>query len=177
MISTLIKKKNPILDMGAAHFPYPRATHAMNNGKNYPLTKEEVREYKNETNRNLERKMDTLDYRHNLNYNTMKLPWKNNTFKMIYSSGSLGTYGKLFAYKEAYRVLQHGGKLKFNVGTIPDKSNINGIFSKEESKQRIKKIMQMLYDIGFRKIYVADQGFYIVNNKKYYTGWIISTKP
>ena len=168
-----MKNKYTLLDMGSGVHPHPKATHAVDRSSNIKhLTPPEIKEYREDAKRNLELKLKQMDYRLNFNYNTQKLPWPNNSFNMVYSNGSIGTYGKRAAYKEAFRVLKHGGILKF--GAVASTS-IEGI----------KKVGQMLKDIGFINVRgtepfgTKDIGFssYTHNKRKLYSIWIQATKP
>lgn len=130
------KRKSKILDVGAGVFPHPRATHAVdaiNKKSVYNVSKKDFDEYKqdykNEYNRSLERKLKSLNYKFGINYNTQRLPYPNNSFDKIYSNGSLGTYGKLHAFKEVFRILKHGGKLEYG--------SINGTKKELETKLKI----------------------------------------
>ena len=162
----MVIQKQKILDMGAGANPYPRATHAIDATKKLHPTKEEINFYKAEHGKNLETKLKQMDYKIKINYNTQKLPWPDNSFKMVYSNGSLAENGNLHAYKEAYRVLKHGGKLKYGmiVGT----------------KQEIQKKMQLPQKAGFinvhtGKIYVTPKQ--TKNKGEILATDIIATKP
>ena len=114
------KKKEPFLDMGAGIRPHSRSTHAVDYNPNSPISKYEIYEEYNDLKKlpskeNIERRLKSMDYKFNFNYNTQKLPWPNNSFKVVYSNGSLGVYGKQPAFKESFRVLKHGGKLDYGM--------------------------------------------------------------
>ena len=115
------------------------------------------------TKEHFEQRLKQMDYRFNFNYNTLKLPWPNNSFKIVYSHASLGGYGKLSAYKEAYRVLKHGGKLQFDM---------------KGTKKMVENKMKMLHDIGFKSIRIVKSSeAYELQNKIQYTVVIQATKP
>jgi ubiquinone/menaquinone biosynthesis C-methylase UbiE len=162
-----MKKKKLILDMGAANIPYPHATHAVDLvSKRGALTDEfnTKNDYYNGeiTKQRFENMLKYMDYKFNFNYNTQKLPWPNNYFDIIFSNGSIGAYGKENAYKEAYRVLKHGGKLKFTVG---------------EPMEKLQKKGQMLTKIGFTKVHLIQAGTYMYKGEKMWGGFMVATKP
>ncbi len=135
----LQKRKPKVLDMGAGYMPHPQATHAVDFANKIKLDEEDKSNYKIEYHRNLENKLKSMDYKLKINYNTQRLPWPNNSFNKVYSNGSLGTYGKLHAFQEAYRVLKHGGKLEY--GMV------------EGTKEEIQKKMILPYKAGFINIH------------------------
>jgi SAM-dependent methyltransferase len=162
-----MKKRKLILDMGAANIPYPYATHAVDLvSKHGALTDEfnAKNDYYNGeiTKQRFENMLKYIDYKFNFNYNTQKLPWQNNYFDLIFSNGSIGKYGKENAFKEAYRVLKRGGKLKFTVG---------------DTMEKLHKKGQMMADIGFIKIHLIHAGSYIYKGEKIWGGQMVATKP
>ena len=137
-------KKEPFLDLGANNIPHPKATHAVDMWtKNYMLNKDNIYSKKNNfeegdiTKETFERRLKQMDYIFHFNYNTQKLPWPNNSFKVVYSRASIGGSGKVLAFKEAHRVLKHGGKLEFTI---------------RGTKKTIENKMKMLDGIGFKEI-------------------------
>jgi SAM-dependent methyltransferase len=164
-----IKTRNPnerILDMGAANIPHPISTHAVDSGSkkitlscNFSNKNDYVNGYI--TKPTFERMLERMDYRFNFNYNTTKLPWPDNFFDVVYSNGSIGRYGKPYAYKEAYRVLKRGGRLDFSTGG---------------TKERIQKLFDMLQGIGYKQAGTDEFGSYMYNGKQQYGGHIIAIK-
>lgn len=158
--------KRKVLDMGAGIRPHSGATHAVDLAPMVSITKELVVDNYNDLKRipskeSVERRLKSMDYKFNFNYNTNKLPWPNNSFKLVYSNGSLGENGKLSAFKEIYRVLKHGGKLSYGMIGGPE--------------ENIKRKMKILYDVGFKNI----KPIVYVNpkNKNDISAWMTAVKP
>lgn len=87
-----------VLDLGAGMHPDYRATHAID------LVKPE-------------KTFKGLKYKWGYNFNkeTTNLPYKDNSFDVVVSIGSLGrNFESRNIYKEIYRVLKPGGRLEFN---------------------------------------------------------------
>lgn len=162
--------KEPFLDLGASNIPHPRATHAVDSfSRKLMFNKKDMYSNKNDykegdtTKERFEQRLKQMDYKFNFNYNTHKLPWPNNSFKIVYSRASLGVYGKFSAFKEAYRVLKSGGKLTFDMSG---------------TKKMIENKINLLHEIGFVKIKTTKSSQpYEHQNKIYYSVMISATKP
>jgi SAM-dependent methyltransferase len=142
--------KVPFLELGASAVPHRNATHAVDRDSKKQTIKWIREEYTENSNTPItlsqfEHRLKQMDYKFRFNYNTQKFPWPNNSFKTVYSTASLGNYGGnvLHAFKESYRVLKHGGQIKFDViGT----------------KQHIIKIKELLIKSGFGSILIKKNG-------------------
>ena len=157
--------KEQFLDLGASNSPHPRATHAVDKMSKPAVFKETFKSkylIHGITKAEFENKLKQMDYKFNFNYNTQKLPWPNNSFKMVYSNGSLGNFGKVAAFREAYRVLKHGGKLIFT-------------FSKYEEKYY--EMIKMLKNIGFIKMHNTQGETQIYKKRKIIAGTMVAYKP
>jgi SAM-dependent methyltransferase len=163
-------KKEPFLDLGANNIPHPKATHAVDMWtKKYMLNKENIYAKKNNfkegdtTKETFERRLKQMDYIFHFNYNTKRLPWPNNSFKIVYSNASLGGYGKVPAFKESYRVLKHGAKLEFTMGN---------------TQKSIENKMKMLHEVGFKEIKIIKRSEpWMLKGKVTYNVTITATKP
>ncbi len=133
--------KDPFLELGASAVPHPRATHAIDRDSKKRTLNFANTLYKDEgetTKEKFERRIKQMDYKFGFNYNTQKFPWPNNSFKIVYSHASLSHYGNpSHAFKEAYRVLKHGGKL---------------IFDASGTKRQLINLKKKLIDIEFSNI-------------------------
>jgi SAM-dependent methyltransferase len=161
-------KKEPFLELGASAVPHSKATHAVDldsKQKTMQFANTLYREEGDTTPEKFERRLKSMDYRFGFNYNTQRFPWPNESFKTVYSSGSLGHYGNpQNAFKEAYRVLKHNGKLIIDQfgGSEPQMINLR----------------RMIINTGFKNISIKlSKEVSMYKGEKNYSGKLTATKP
>lgn len=157
--------KEPFLELGASAVPHSRATHAVDRDskkKTIRYADTLYTEEKETTKEQFERRLKAMDYRFGFNYNTQKFPWPSNSFKIVYSHASLSNYGNpSHAFKEAYRVLKHGGKI---------------IFDAVGNKEALLKIKTKLLDAGFSNISIRIEEGYVYKGENKYNAKVSATK-
>jgi len=159
--------KEPFLELGASAVPHRNATHAIDRDSKKRTLNFANTLYKEEgetTKEQFERRLKAMDYKFGFNYNTQKFPWPNNSFKVVYSKASLGSYGNpAHAFKESYRVLKHGGKL---------------VFDSHGTKIHLMNLKKKLADNGFVNIHMTQtEESYVYKGKTIYDVKISAIKP
>jgi ubiquinone/menaquinone biosynthesis C-methylase UbiE len=153
------------LELGASAVPHSKTTHAIDRDSKSKTIRfaDTLYHEEGETSKEkFERRLKAMDYKFGFNYNTQKFPWPNNSFKVVYSKASLGSYGNpAHAFKESYRVLKSGGILKFDVGG---------------TKEYLLKIKQKLSDVGFVNIKITMGEAYVYKGVAKHSAKITATK-